>query len=83
MQTQELLTEKAEEAVLANIQPFNVQGPYEIKIVYSDCRYLKVMQKIHPEIFVNENTVLMRGDNLLATWSEYLSYEKEMVTYSE
>ena len=83
VQTQKLLSEKAEEAVNAEVQPLSIQGPYEIKIVFSDCKYLKNMRKLHPEIFVNENTVVMRGENLLATWSEYLIYEKEMVQYNE
>jgi hypothetical protein len=38
------------------------------------------MRSIHPEIFENQNTAVMRGDNLLKVWSEYLKYEKEMVT---
>ena len=83
VQTREKLTVKAEEAVLAEVKPFTVQGPYEIKIVFSDCKYLKNMKKLHPEIFVNENTVVMHGDNLLATWSQYLLYEKEMVNYND
>ena len=77
--TSKMLTEKAYEAVKADVKPFMIEGPYEIKIKYSDCDYLKTMQRIHPEIFENENTVVMRGDNLLRTWSEYLKYEKEMV----
>lgn len=83
VQTQKQLAIKAEEAVLADIKPMEIEGPYEIKIVFSDCKYLKNMRKLHPEIFVNENTVVMRGDNLLATWSQYLVYEKEMVQYNE
>ncbi|MBQ7334849.1 MAG: M55 family metallopeptidase [Clostridia bacterium] len=78
--TAEMLTQKAKEAVYAQISPFQVEAPYEIKIQFSDCAYLKTMQALHPEIFETENTVVMRGDNLLATWSQYLLYEKEMVT---
>ena len=77
--TAELLRARAAEAVNAEIKPFAVDGPYEIKIVYSDCHYLEVMKQIHPEIFADEKTVVMRGDDLLKTWSEYLKYEKEMV----
>ena len=77
--TSELLRKKAQEAALASVEPFVLKAPYEIKIVYSDCPYLKTMRKLHPEIFVNKNTVVMQGDNLLKTWSEYLLYEKEMV----
>lgn len=76
-----LLREKAAEAVKADIKPFEVKSPYEIKIVYSDCPYLEIMKQIHPEIFIDERTVVMRGDNLLKTWSEYLKYEKEMVNF--
>jgi hypothetical protein len=71
----------AAEAVMAAVAPFEVKAPYEIKIVYSDCRYLEIMKEIHPEIFEDDRTVVMRGDNLLKTWSQYLIYEKEMVNY--
>ena len=79
--TSSMLKAGAKEAVEADIKPFVVEGPYEIKIVYSDCRYLEIMKQIHPEIFVDERTVVMKGDNLLRTWSQYLTYEKEMVNY--
>ena len=75
-----MLYEKAKEAAEKTVAPYKLAPPYEIKIKYSDCSYLAKMKRIHPEIFVNENTVVMRGDNLLSTWSEYLSYEKEMTT---
>jgi len=76
-----LLREKAKEAVETDVKPFTVEAPYEIKIVYSNCRYLEIMKEIHPEIFVDERTVVMRGDDLLKTWSQYLKYEKEMVNH--
>lgn len=79
--TADMLKTAAKEAVAADVKPFEVKAPYEIKIVYSDCRYLEIMREIHPEIFTDERTVVMRGDNLLKTWSEYLTYEKEMVNY--
>ena len=80
-ETAKMLKDAAKKAVNANIMPFAVEGPYEIKIVYSDCRYLEVMKQIHPEIFVDKRTVVMKGDNLLKTWSQYLTYEKEMVNF--
>ena len=79
--TANMLREKAVEAVKADIKPFTVKAPYEIKIVYSECRYLEIMKQIHPEIFVDERTAVMKGDNLLKTWSQYLIYEKEMVNF--
>jgi len=79
--TAKMLRKKAFEAVNAEIDPFFVDAPYEIKIVYSDCRYLRIMKEIHPEIFVDDRTVVMKGDSLLKTWSQYLTYEKEMVNY--
>ncbi|MBQ8407747.1 MAG: M55 family metallopeptidase [Clostridia bacterium] len=77
-----MLRKKAAEAVKANVKPFTVKAPYEIKIVYSECRYLEIMKGIHPEIFEDERTVVMKGDNLLKIWSEYLKYEKEMVNFA-
>ena len=79
--TAKALKEAAKKAVMADIKPFVVEGPYEIKIVFSDCKYLEIMKQIHPEIFEDDRTVVMRGDNLLKTWSQYLIYEKEMVNY--
>ena len=79
--TSKSLRQKAAEAVRAEVKPFVVESPYEIKIVYSDCRYLDVMKRLHPEIFADERTVVMRGENLLKTWSQYLVYEKEMVNF--
>ena len=78
--TYEKLYDGAIKAVGRKIAPLKLEPPYEIKIKFSDCAYLGIMKEIHPEIFESENTVIMRGNNLLATWSEYLKYEKEMVT---
>ena len=78
--TKEKLRNAAMKAVHAEVKPFKLAPPYEIKIKFSSCDYLKIMKSIHPEIFENEDTVVMRGDNLLAIWSEYLTYEKEMVS---
>ena len=79
--TAQILREKAAEAARAEIKPFALKSPYEIKIVYSECHYLEIMKRIHPEIFADERTVVMKGENLLKTWSQYLVYEKEMVNY--
>ena len=77
--TANLLKEAAKKAVNANVSPFALKPPYEIKIKYSKCRYLEVMKNLHPEIFENEDTVVMRGEKLLETWSQYLIYEREMI----
>ena len=78
--TATMLYEAAQKAVVAEVEPFVVKPPYEIKIEYSDCEYLQKMRSIHPEIFEDERTVVMKGDNLLKTWSQYLMYEKEMTS---
>jgi hypothetical protein len=39
------------------------------------------MKMLHPEIFEDERTVVMRGEDLLATWSQYLVFEREMVNF--
>lgn len=77
--TYAMIKEATRKAVNANIAPMMLEPPYEIKIKFSDCPYLNAMKDIHPEIFENRNTVVMKGDNLLKTWSQYLVYEKEMV----
>ena len=74
-----LLKEAAKKAVSAQVKPFILTPPYEIRIEFSKCRYLNAMRKLHPEIFENKNTVVMRGENLLETWSKYLVYEREMI----
>ena len=77
--TGKLLTEAAYNAVKADIKPYVVKAPFKIKIEFSDCPYLYTMKKLHPEIFFDDRTVFMQGDNLLKVWSQYLEYEKEMV----
>ena len=66
-------------AAKKDIKPLCIEAPYEIKIHFSDCRYLHKMKELHPQIFEEERVAVMRGDNLLRCWSEYLTYEKEMV----
>ena len=73
------LRKAAKKAALTTVAPFTVKAPYEIRIQFSDCPYLSKMRELHPEIFENENTVVMRGEQLLPTWSQYLIYEKAMV----
>lgn len=81
--TQKILAEAAEKAVekAKSIRPKETAVPVTIHIQFSACKYLDVMKKLHPEIFVDANTVEMKGTNLLKCWSEYLTMEKEMVNY--
>jgi D-amino peptidase len=76
--TREMLYKAAYRAVNTEVPPYKLCAPYEIKIKFSDCYYRMKMKSLHPEIFENGDTVVMRGDNLLAVWSEYLTYEREM-----
>lgn len=80
--TRNLLKEAANQAVkmAGEIKPKVVTNPVNIRIKYSDCQYLQIMKQLHPEIFVDSNTVEINGKGLLKTWSEYLKLEKEMVT---
>ena len=73
------LREAAKKAVLTTGAPFTVKAPYEIRIQFSDCPYLSKMRELHPEIFADERTAVIKGENLLETWSRYLLMEKEMV----
>ena len=77
--TRRHLREAARRATEAPVETFRLNAPYEIRIQYSDCEYLQRMRRLHPEIFSDPRTVVMRGENLLKTWSEYLNYEKEMI----
>ena len=79
-ETYAMIKEATRKAIKSNVAPMVLKPPYEIKIKFSDCPYLRAMKDIHPEIFENDDTVVMRGDKLLETWSQYLVYEKEMVT---
>lgn len=53
----------------------------EIHLAFSKCRYLAVMHKIHPDIFENEDTVMITGDTMLEAWETYRTMEQEMVRY--
>ena len=77
--TGHLLREAACKAASAAVNPLIGSAPWEIRIDFSDCAYLAVMRKLHPEIFVGERSVCVQGNTLLRTWSKYLEYEKEMV----
>jgi len=76
------LKEASVKACSVNVKPLQLAPPYEIKIKFSQCNYLKTMKEIHPELFINDDTVMVRGNNLLKTWSGYLTYEKEMILKS-
>ena len=79
VQTAGMLKAAAREAVGKKIDPFVIKPPYEIKIVFSESVRLAAMKSLHPEIFVDERTVRLKGDKLLEIWSRYLIYEREMV----
>jgi len=73
-----MLRRAAAKAARTPVAPFAVKPPYEIRIQYSDCPCLHTMKRLHPELFEDERTVVLRGEHLLETWSRYLVYEKEM-----
>ena len=77
--TGHLLREAACKAASTAINPLIDSAPWEIRIDFSDCAYLAVMRKLHPEIFVGERSVYVQGNTLLSAWSKYLECEKEMV----
>lgn len=80
--TGKTLQEAAARAVkkAAELAPRKTRMPVTIRIAFSDCDYLQIMKEIHPEIFVNNREAVMKGNNLLEVWSEYLAMEREMVT---
>ena len=63
-----------------SIAPKVTQMPVTIQVEFSDCRYLEIMKRLYPDVFVDERTVEMKDDNLLACWSKYLAMEREMVS---
>lgn len=80
--SRKVLKEAAARAVekAASIAPKVTEMPVTIEIQFSDCRYLEIMKQLYPESFSDERTVVMKGDNLLECWSEYLKREKKMVS---
>lgn len=80
--TAQILKEAAKEAVAKakSIAPKVTQMPVTIQVEFSDCRYLEIMKRLYPDVFVDERTVEMKDDNLLACWSKYLAMEREMVS---
>lgn len=82
--TEKLLKAKATEAVrqAKYIQAAVTKMPVTIQIQFSKCKYLESMKQLHPEIFIDDCTVQVKGeDTLLKSWSDYLLKEKEMVEY--
>ena len=80
--TKPILRSAAKEAVAKakTIAPKETTLPVTIQIKYSDCIYLQTMKALYPDVFVDERTIEMKGDNVLECWSEYLGMEKEMVS---
>lgn len=82
-QTGKLLRAAAAKAAekAKSIVPKQTQMPVAIQIKYSECRYLQIMKELCPDSFINDNTVEIKGTNLLECWSEYLAKEREMMEY--
>lgn len=81
--TRKLLKEAAAEAVrkAKTILPKVTTMPVTIQVKFSQCRYLENMKQLYPEIFVDNCTVEVKGeDTLLQCWSDYLLKEREMVS---
>lgn len=78
-ETAPLLREAARRAAAASVAPFTLSPPYEIRVRFSPCRCLEAMKTLHPDLFETAETAVMRGENLLETWSAYLLYEREMI----
>ncbi len=82
--TGKVLKEAAAEAVRVakSIAPKKLDKAVSVQVKFSQCQYLENMKKLHPEIFINENTVEVTGEEgLLECWSRYLNMEKAMVQY--
>ena len=80
--TEKLLKAAAAEAVRTakNLAPKDLGKAVTVRIKFSQCQYLENMKKIHPDIFVDDCTVEVTGnEGLLECWSRYLKMEKEMV----
>ena len=77
-ETAPALEKAAFDAANADIAPLKLDAPYEIRIKFVDGPEVGLMYQLHPEIFGDVRTVVMRGDNLLKLWAEYLTYEKEL-----
>jgi len=73
-----MLEKAAFAAANTEVEPFKLGGPYEITIRFALGSELLLMKQLHPELFVDDRTIVMRGDSLLKTWAEYLVCEKEL-----
>lgn len=78
----EILKKAAQEAAAkaSCIRPMAPQLPVQVQIDFSQCRYLEVMQQLHPELFTEDSKIAFGGDNFLRCWSDYLLKEKEMIS---
>ena len=76
--TAPMLEKAAFAAANTEVEPFKLGGPYEITIRFALGSELLLMKQLHPELFVDDRTIVMRGDSLLKTWAEYLVCEKEL-----
>lgn len=79
--TAHILRAAAKAAVLkaGAILPERMNLPVKIQVKFSDCTYLHVMKKLYPDVFTDDQTIEMEGDNLLECWSCYLAMERAMM----
>ena len=80
--TGRILKEAAAEAVrkAKDIAPKKTGSTVTVRVKFARCGYLDTMKRIHPEIFIDDRTAQVTGEEgLLECWSRYLKMEKEMV----
>jgi D-amino peptidase len=53
--------------------------PVTIAIDFSQCHYIEVLRRLHPEILVSQYRAELTGPTLFACWTRYLEYEREMI----
>lgn len=59
------------------IKPFKIEGHIDMEIDLKPSEYTTMLRNIHPEIFINDNKILITGTTVTAVWSKYSLIQKE------
>jgi D-amino peptidase len=60
------------------VKPLKIAGPIEMQIDLAASDYTEKLQKAHPEIFIKDRTISIKGKTVTAVWSQYCIIQTEV-----
>lgn len=78
--TAKMIFEEAKSVILdpPPVKPFKIEGPVKMEINLKPDDYTTKLKNTYPEIFIEDNTILIEGPTVTAVWSNYSLIQKEI-----